>query len=75
MPLLAGEIGLLEIGHQCLGDALHGDDIVVDVLGVHEHGAGIDEVVGQGVVSLLTDAQYQDGLAFGVSSKALAAVS
>jgi NAD(P)-dependent dehydrogenase (short-subunit alcohol dehydrogenase family) len=33
------------------------------------------EVVGQSVVSLLTDAQYKDGLAFGVSSKELAAVS
>lgn len=33
------------------------------------------EMVGQSVVSLLTDAQYKDGLAFGVSSKELAAVS
>ena len=33
------------------------------------------EAVGQGVVSLLTDAQYKDGLAFSVSSKELAAVS
>jgi len=33
------------------------------------------EMVGQGVVSLLTDEKYKDGLAFGVSSKELAAVS
>ncbi|MEP6988380.1 MAG: SDR family oxidoreductase [Chloroflexota bacterium] len=33
------------------------------------------EMVGQGVVSLLKDAQYKDGLAFGVSSKELAAVN
>ncbi len=32
------------------------------------------EMVGQSVVSLLTDEQYKDGLAFGVSSKELAAV-
>ena len=33
------------------------------------------EAVGQGVVSLLTDAQYKDGLAFSVSSKELAGIS
>jgi len=33
------------------------------------------EVVGDSVVSLLKDDKYQDGLAFGVSSKELAAVS
>lgn len=33
------------------------------------------EMVGHGLVSLLTDDQYKEGLAFGVSSKELAAVS
>src|SRR5690349_16368869 len=47
VTLLAGQIGLLEVRHDRLGDALHRRDIVVDLARVDEDGPGIDELRGQ----------------------------